>query len=233
MMSPTLCARHGVRPFTVASKRIGDRIRERGRFGREELVRVSLDQPKRSQIKWMTRADLDEHAVEASHVGGVAHVTELRKIALLDQACEPVCPDCLDELLVRSGEQPHSPTPASRAFDTAIIAENATVSGPLVKCGIHGIVFGSCTSPDMAALIDLRDTRPPGPVVKVVVVSPKAENEFWFDEAFLRRSLGADVDLSDGVYRMESGERSLLLLESGKSVCRHCLKDWLRRNGLA
>lgn len=233
MMSPTLCPRHGVRPFTVAAKRVGDRIRERGRFEPDELVRVSLDRPKRSHVAWMTRADLDEHAVAANYVDGVAHVTELRKIALLDQACAPVCPNCLDELLVRSGEQPHSPTPVSRAFDTAIVADNATVSGPLVKCDIHGIAFGSRTSPAMAALIDRRDAVPHGRLIKVVVISPKAENEFWFEEAFLRRLLGEDVDLSSGIYRMELGDRSLHLLESGKSVCGHCLEDWLRRNGIA
>lgn len=234
MRSPTLCARHGVRPFISAAKRIGDRIRERGRFEPDELVRVSLDRPKRSRAAWMTRADLDEHAVVAIHVDGVAHVTELRKFALLDRACEYVCPDCLDELLVRSGEQPHSPTPVSRAFDTAIVADNATVSGPLVRCDIHGIGFGSCTSPAMAALIDRSDALPHGrPIIKVVVVSPKAENEFWFDEAFLRRSLGEDADLSSGIYRMESDDRSLDLLESGTSVCKHCLRDWLQRNGIA
>ncbi|UOB55902.1 hypothetical protein MRS60_02005 [Burkholderia pyrrocinia] len=217
----------------MAAKRVGDRIRERGRFEPDELVRVSLDRPKRSHVAWMTRADLDEHAVAANSVDGVAHVTELRKIALLDQACAPVCPDCLDELLVRSGEQPHSPTPVSRAFDTAIVADNATVSGPLVKCDIHGIAFGSRTSPTTAALIDRRDAVPHGRLIKVVVISPKAENEFWFDEAFLLRVLGPDIDLSAGIYRMESGDRSIHLLESGKSVCRHCLEDWLRRNGIA
>ncbi|MCA8101406.1 hypothetical protein [Burkholderia contaminans] len=230
MMSPTLCARHGVRPFTVAAKRIGDRIRERGRFEPDELVRVSLDRPKRSYVVWMTRADLDEHAVTANHVDGVAHVTELRKFALLERACEHVCPDCLDELLVRSGEQPYSPTPVSRAFDTAIVADNATVSGPLVRCDIHGIGFGSCTSPAMVAVIDRREPLPHGRPIKVVVVSPKAENEFWFDEAFLRRLLGEDVDFASGIHRMELGERSLHLLESGESVCRYCLEDWLRRN---
>ena len=233
MMSPTLCARHGVRSFTVAAKRIGDRIRERGRFEPDELVRVSLDRPKRSHVVWMTRADLDEHAVTANHVDGVAHVTELRKFALLDRACEHVCPDCLDELLVRSGEQPHSPTPVSRAFDTAIVADNATLDGPLVKCDIHGIAVGSRTSPAMAALIDRRDAVPHGRLINVVVTSPKAENKFWFDEAFLLRVLGPDIDLATGIYRMESGERSLHLLESGKSVCKHCLKDWLRRNDIA
>ncbi|WP_407971104.1 hypothetical protein ACJ51O_02155 [Burkholderia pyrrocinia] len=217
----------------MAAKRVGDRIRERGRFEPDELVRVSLDRPKRSHVAWMTRADLDEHAVAANSVDGVAHVTELRKIALLDQACAPVCPDCLDELLVRSGEQPHSPTPVSRAFDTAIVADNATVSSPLVKCDIHGIAFGSRTSPTTAALIDRRDAVPHGRLIKVVVISPKAENEFWFDEAFLLRVLGPDIDLSAGIYRMESGDRSIHLLESGKSVCRHCLEDWLRRNGIA
>ncbi|MCA8022979.1 hypothetical protein [Burkholderia metallica] len=217
----------------MAAKRIGDRIRERGRFEPDELVRVSLDRPKRSHVAWMTRADLDEHAVTANHVDGVAHVTELRKIALLDQACVHVCPDCLDELLVRSGEQPHSPTPLSRAFDTSVVADNATVSGPLVKCDIHGIGFGSCTSPAMAAVIDRREPLPHGRLIKVVVVSPKAENEFWFDEAFLHRLLGDDVDLSSGIHRMDSDEHSLHLLESGESVCRYCLEDWLRRYRVA
>ncbi|KFG92659.1 hypothetical protein GQ56_0136065 [Burkholderia paludis] len=217
----------------MAAKRIDDRIRERGQFEPDELVRVSLDRPKRSHVVWMTRADLDEHAVTANHVDGVEHVTELRKFALLDRACVHVCPDCLDELLVRSGEQPHSPTPVSRAFDTAIVADNATVDGPLVKCDIHGITFGSRTSPAMAALIDQRDAVPHGRVINVVVTSPKAENNFWFDEAFLLRALGPDIDLSTGIYRMESGDRSFNLLDSGISVCKYCLRDWLQRNGIA
>ncbi|MBJ9755047.1 hypothetical protein [Burkholderia cepacia] len=234
MMSPMLCARHGGRPFTVAAKRIGDRIRGRGRFEPGELVQVSLDRPKRSYVVWMTRADLDEHAVTADYVDGVAHVTELRKFALLDRACEHVCPDCLDELLVRSGEQPHSPTPVSRAFDTAIIADNATVDGPLVRCNIHGIAVGSRTSPAMAALINQRDAVPHSRLINVVVTSPKAENKFfWFDEAFLLRVLGPDIDLSTGIYRMESGDRSRHLLRGGTSVCKHCLRDWLQRNGIA
>lgn len=227
-----MCARHGVRPFTVAAKRIGDQIRERGRFEPDELVRVSLDRPKRSHVVWMTRADLDEHAVTANHVDGVAHVTELRKFALLDRACEHVCPACLDELLVRSGEQPDSPTHVSRAFDTAVVADNATVEGPLVKCDIHGITFGSRTSPALAGLIDQRDAGPHGGLINVVVIPPKAENRFRFDEAFLLRALGPDIDLSAGIYRMESGDRSRALLESGTSVCKYCLRDWLQRNGV-
>ncbi|WP_230938888.1 hypothetical protein [Burkholderia vietnamiensis] len=220
-------------PFKIAAKRIGGRIRERGRFEPDELVRVSLDRPKRSHVVWMTRADLDEHAVTANHVDGVGHVTELRKFALLDRVCEHVCPACLDELLVRSGEQPDSPTHVSRAFDTAVFADNATVGGPLVKSDIHGITFGSRTSAALEGLIDQREAVRHGRLINVVVISPKAENRFWFDEASLRRAPGPDIDLSAGIYRMESGDRSRALLESGTSVCKHCLRAWLQRNGVA
>lgn len=78
----------------------------------------------------------------------------------------------------------------SRAFDTAVVADNATVEGPLVKCDIHGITFGSRTSPALAGLIDQRDAGPHGGLINVVVIPPKAENRFRFDEAFLLRALG-------------------------------------------
>jgi hypothetical protein len=224
-----LCAWHGVRPFTVAAKRIGGRIRERGRFEPDELVRVSLDRPKRSHVVWMTRADLDEHAVTANHVDGRA-CHRVAKVRVARPGVRAWLPP--DELLVRSGEQPDSPTHVSRAFDTAVFADNATVEGPLVKCDIHGITFGSRTSPALAGLIDQRDAVPHGRLINVVVISPKAENRFRFDEAFLLRALGPDIDLSAGIYRMESGDRSRALLESGTSVCKHCLRDWLQRNGV-
>jgi hypothetical protein len=232
MMSPTLCSRHGAKPVLMASRRVVERANQRENFAPGELVQVSLDRRKHSKQAWMTQAELDEHGVTARAVDGVVHVTEFPVIAALERTWTFVCRCCLDELLVRCGEQPYMPTPVERAFDMSIIADNAHVSGPLIRCEIHGIVLRRVVSPAIAAAMDGREAEAPLKLVRVVIVTPRAENDCWYDDASLRAVLGADIVVLDGVYRVEAGDASQKLLDAGVRVCQRCLVEWLTLQGI-
>ncbi|PCE30989.1 hypothetical protein [Burkholderia ubonensis] len=231
-MGPVLCHRHGFRFFRRASTGIGARIRTRGRFAPGELVKVSLDRPKGSKIAWMLRADLDAHQVDAKYVDNVAHVTAFPQIAALERAWTPVCPACLDELLVRSGEVPDSPTSDAQAFDTAIVAEGVTCSGSLAQCELHGLIVPTRSSPDIEEAIltigVLREVR----VVRVVDASVAHEPVYWFDEAFLRNVFGPGIEIVESTFRLESREAFVKLWNEGERVCPVCLREVLLRSGV-
>jgi hypothetical protein len=232
MTSSTLCSRHGMQVFISASRRVVERAKERGSFAPGELVMVALDRPKRTSHAWMTRAEFDENGVCNSPVDGVVHVTGLPVIAALNRTWMPVCQYCVDELLVRSGMLPHTPTPVERAFDMSVIADNANLSGPLIRCDVHGVVVRRKVSPAIAAAIDGTETNSPLRIVKVVIVMPRAENYCWYDEACLRELFGAGIDVTNGVYRVEPGDTLSKLLDAGMRVCQQCVADWLRRQGI-
>jgi hypothetical protein len=233
MMSPTLCSRHGMQPFTLASKRVVERANKRETCVPGELQKVSLDRPKRSKLAWMTQADLDELGLISHPVDGVVHITSLPVIAALEKTWMPVCGKCLDELLVRSGEQPSEPTLVERAFDMSVIADNAVLNTRLMRCRQHGLAMSSWVSPAIAAAVDgyfveggsLR-------LIRVMTVMPRAENISWHDEAFLYAMFGPELDLSSGAWRVDEGDNSELLYDRSARMCRHCVSDWLKRQGV-
>ncbi|OXJ06049.1 hypothetical protein CFB41_00125 [Burkholderia sp. AU33803] len=110
----------------MTSERVRARVRVRGQFAPGELVKVSLDRPKYSREMWVLRAEFDELEVEAPFVGNVAHVTAFPKIAALERLRAYGCSTCVDELLVRSGETPREPRSLQQAFDTSVVAADAT-----------------------------------------------------------------------------------------------------------
>ncbi|KVU30901.1 hypothetical protein WK64_19450 [Burkholderia ubonensis] len=241
MMGPVLCHRHGVRFFRRASKGIGARIRTRGRFAHGELVKVSLDRPKGSKIAWMLRADLDAHQVDPAYVDNVAHVTAFPQIAALERAWTHVCPACLDELLVRSGEVPDALTPEKQAFDTAVVAEGVTCSGSIAQCELHGLIFPTRSSLDIEEAILTIDVLREVRVVRVVDASMAHEPVYWFDEAFLQKVFGPDIEIVEATFRLESRVAFVKLWNAGerfvRSACGTCcgVAVWLmptrRREG--
>ncbi|KVZ62569.1 hypothetical protein [Burkholderia ubonensis] len=231
-MGPVLCRRHGVRFFRKASNGIGARIRTRGRFAPGELVKVSLDRPKGSKVAWMLRADLDAHQVDAKYVDNVAHVTAFPQIAALERAWTDVCPACLDELLVRSGEVPDAPTSDAQAFDTSVVAEGVTCSGSIAQCELHGLIFPTRSSPDIEEAILTIDVLREVPVVRVVDASVAHEPVYWFDEAFLRKVFGPEIGIAESTFRLESRAAFVKLWNAGERVCPVCLRNVLRRSGV-
>ncbi|WP_155122556.1 hypothetical protein [Burkholderia ubonensis] len=232
MMGPVLCHRHGVRFFRQASKGIGARIRTRGRFESGELVKVSLDRPKGSKIAWMLRADLDANQIDAEYVDNIAHVSAFPQIAALERAWTHVCPACLDELLVRSGEVPDAPTSEKQAFDTSVVAEGVTCSGSIARCELHGLIFPTRSSPDIEEAILTIDVLREVPVVRVVDASVAHEPVYWFDEAFLRKVFGPEIGIAESTFRLESRAAFVKLWNAGERVCPVCLRDVLRRSGV-
>ncbi|WP_133116886.1 hypothetical protein [Paraburkholderia acidicola] len=217
----------------MASKRIVACINTRGQFAPGELVKVSFDRPKRSSVAWMTRGELGEHAASATYVDKIAHITDRHAFAVLERQLVFVCPNCLDELLVRSGEQPFAPTSKEQAFDTSVVAKGVEPRGPIIKCDIHGMVFGRPTSPRIAGAIQRGDTLPDARLIRVITVSStKHENEFWFDEAFLHQVLGSKIEIAASVCRLEDRQYVDALLDVATGVCPHEMQDFLKRSGV-
>ncbi|WP_157636774.1 hypothetical protein [Burkholderia ubonensis] len=190
---------------------------------------MSLDRPKGSKIAWMLRADLDAHQVDAAYVDNVAHVTAFPQIAALERAWTHVCPACLDELLVRSGEVPDAPTSEKQAFDTAVVAEGVTCSGSIAQCELHGLIFPTRSSLDIEEAILTIDVLR---VVRVVDASMAHEPVYWFDEALLRKVFGPDIEIVEATFRLESRAAFVKLWNAGERVCPVCLRDVLRRSGV-
>ncbi|WP_321881998.1 hypothetical protein [Paraburkholderia bannensis] len=228
-MNPTrLCSRHGERRFERASPRIAQWIRDRGAFGAGEPVKVSLDRAKCTVAAWMTWTELREHEAVTTMVDGVAHVHALPMIAKLRGSWEPVCPDCRDELLVRSGVEPDYPTPVERAFDMSPIADNAESRQPLFACSKHGILRQRLASPAIVKAVSRGVASLGGRSIKVIVRNTHGEQVLWFDQALLRYALGDQIDVASGVYRIENGSEAQLLRELGWPVCGQCLEAWVK-----
>lgn len=231
-MGPIVCHRHGFNVVRMTSERVQARVRVRGQFAPGELVKVSLDRPRYSREMWVLRAEFDELEVEASFVGNVAHVTAFPKIAALERLRAYGCSTCVDELLVRSGQTPREPRSLQQAFDTSVVAADATWPEGFVRCELHGLISPVPTSPDIEAAIlstgGIRDCR----VVQVTDGTTRHELKYWFSEAFLHQVLGPGVGVEDSALRIADEEAFRLLRNAGEPVCRYCLRETLKRSGL-
>jgi hypothetical protein len=114
----------------------------------------------------MHRAELAEYAHLITYSGNTAHLTNFPAIAAIEKSLVPVCPRCLDELLVRSDEQPLQVTSRQSAFDTSLVAEDAKVSDDIRSCPIHGLVRPKRSSSLIANAIESGDTLPDSPLIK-------------------------------------------------------------------
>ncbi|WP_175857757.1 hypothetical protein [Burkholderia anthina] len=216
----------------MTSTGVAERVLSRGQFGPGELVKVSLDRPKYSKEMWMLRAEVDEHAADAVFVDNVAHVKAFPKIAALERLRAYVCSACVDELLVRSGEAPYRPTTKEQAFDTSVVAANAKWPSNHARCELHGLILPTRTSPDIEAAILSRDVIRDCRVVQVIDGSMKHEPKHWFDEAFLHKVFGPEIDVVDPTFRIEERATFVTLWDAGERVCPVCLRDVLKRSGV-
>ncbi|PQV44564.1 hypothetical protein B0G83_12272 [Paraburkholderia sp. BL21I4N1] len=232
MMSRVLCPRHGLQANALASPNIAARISARGQFEADQLVRVSFDRPKRSREIWMDRNELADHAHLITYVGKIAHLKDFPTMAAIERSLVHVCARCMDELLVRSGEEPAAPTSLESAFDTAMVAKDANVPERDVVCPIHGVVFKKTTSPQISRAIDSREARPSSRLIKTVLVSSERESVFWFDADFLRNVLGPELDLTSSALRLDDARFRETLMAKSTAVCSVCLHDLLIRNGV-
>lgn len=180
----------------------------------------------------MLRAELDEHEADATFVDQVAHVKAFPKIAALERLRAYVCLACLDELLVRSGETPYQPTTKEQAFDTSVVAANAKWPRNFARCELHGLIRPTRTSPDIETTILMIDVIRDCHVVRVTDASVKHESTHWFDEAFLRKVLGPDIDIVDSTFRIDDRAMFVQLWDAGEYVCPVCLREVLKRSGL-
>lgn len=231
-MGPIVCRRHGYDNGITTSKGIAARIRQRGQFLSGELVKVSLDRPRYSREMWMLRAELHEHEVDATFVDNVAHVKAFPKIAALERLREHLCSACLDELLVRSGETPCKPTTKEQAFDVSVVAANAKWPSNHARCELHGLILPTRTSPDIETAILTIDVIRDRHVVQVTDGSAKHKPKHWFDEAFLRKVLGPDIDIVESTFRIDDRATFVRLWDAGERVCPLCLREVLKRSGL-
>lgn len=231
-MGPNICRRHGIGRVRTTSKGIAARLRIRGQFAPGELVKVSLDRPKYSRDMWMLRAEFDEHDVEATFIDNVAHVTAFPKIAALERLRAYACSACMDELLVRSGEAPDEPTSTEQAFDTSVVAANAKWPSNHARCELHGLILPTRTSPDIEEAILSIDVVRDRHVVRVIKAWVNHEHGYWFDEAFLRRVCGHDIDIVGSTFRIDSEAAFVKLWDAGERVCPVCLREVLRRSGV-
>lgn len=217
----------------MASNRIVACVSTRGKFAPGDLIKVSIDRPGRSSVTWMTRDELGEHAASAMYVDKIAHITERPKFAPLERQWVYVCPVCVDELLVRSGEQPSAPTSEEQAFDTSVVAKGVRARRPVMRCKIHGLQHAKASSPRITGAVKRGHTLPDTRLIKVLVVSStKYENEFWFDEAFLRQLLGSEIDITASPCRLEDRKHINMLLDAATGVCPQCMRDFLTRSGV-
>ncbi|RBL67795.1 hypothetical protein C3E98_029910 [Pseudomonas sp. MWU13-2625] len=231
-MGPIHCGRHGRDNGITTSKGIAARIRQRGQFLSGDLVKVSLDRTKYSREMWMLRAELDEHEVDATFVNNVAHVKAFPKIAALERLRVYLCSACLDELLVRSGEAPYKPTTKEQAFDTSVVAANAKWSRGDARCELHGLIRPTRTSPDIEAAILSIDVIRDCHVVQVINASAQHEAKHWFDEAFLHKVLGTDIDIVESTLRIDDRAMFMQMWNAGELVCPDCLREVLERSDL-
>ncbi|VWC80579.1 hypothetical protein BLA9940_04767 [Burkholderia aenigmatica] len=231
-MGPRVCHRHGDDSTATTSTGVAAHIRVRGQCAPGELVKVSLDRPRYTREMWMLRAELDEHEVDATWVDRVAHVKAFPKIAALERLRAYVCLACLDELLVRSGETPHKPTTKEQAFDTSVVSANAKWPRRYARCELHGLILPTRASPDIETAILTIDVIRDCHVVRVIDARGKGESTYWFDEAFLRKVFGPDIDIVESTFRIDERDTFMTLWDAGEYVCPVCLREVLKRSGL-
>jgi hypothetical protein len=105
---------------------------------------------------WIAQSEVELHAPTAMLRDCVCHVSAFPQIAALKRLLVAVCPACLDELLVRSGEQPTTPISREQAFDEPVVAAGAEVGENIIKCDVHGFVFPTRSSFEIASAVDKR-----------------------------------------------------------------------------
>ncbi|MEB4734174.1 hypothetical protein OXV40_34590, partial [Burkholderia contaminans] len=154
------------------------------------------------------------------------------KIAALERLREYLCSACLDELLVRSGEVSYKPTTKEQAFDTSVVAANAKWSRGDARCELHGLIRPTRTSPDIEAAILSIDVIRDCHVVRVINASVEHEAMHWFDEAFLHKVLGTDIDIVESTFRIDDRATFVQMWDAGELVCPVCLREVLERSGL-
>ncbi|PRZ47754.1 hypothetical protein BX589_12984 [Paraburkholderia fungorum] len=215
-----------------SSKDVDACIGSRGRFAAGQLVKVSFDRPKRSREVWIHRAELTEYAHLIAYAEETAHLKDVPSIAAIESSLVPVCPRCLDELLVRSEEQPVQVTSRESAFDTSLVAEDANVSEGVPSCPVHGLARLKRTSPQIANANDSGGLLPCSALIKTILASDKHENVFWFEADYLRKRFGPGIDLTSSTCRLKPAEQGEALLEGAARVCPRCLRDFLVHNGV-
>lgn len=232
MSSRVLCSRHGFKAFTRASQTISDRIKTRGQFASNELIKVSVDRFKRSYQVWSDRSGVVEQVNSAKVTDGIVHLKAPQEIAMFERSLVFVCPDCLNELLVRSGETPDAATQRERAFDMSPIAGGAQLSDAVLACKFHGIVFPTRSSPLISSAIDKLDALDAADLVRILVASEARETEYWIDSKFAEDVLHVDLSSPANSYHLHEKEAIDALLDHSEKVCRQCLKHLLQRSGV-
>ena len=231
-MSPFLCSRHGVKSYTRASKAIHTRIKERGLFAADELAKVSVDRPKRSYTTWASRADIAPTIQLEEDASRTLHIKRLPDIPIFERTLAFVCPECLDELLVRSEREPRNPVSKEQAFDTAPIAATAIASDTCLRCKHHGFVFPTRSSYSISFAIDSNGVISARDVLQLSRHDKKHTSVYWFDTAFIHHTLNLDVDVPADRARLAESPLVDLLSRHGTRVCRRCLADLLQRSGI-
>lgn len=232
MSSRVLCSRHGFKAYTRASQAIGDRIKTRSQFASNELIKVAVDRVKRSYQVWSDRSALVEYANLANLSDGVLHLNVPQEIAAFERSLVPVCPDCLNELLVRSGETPDAATSREQALDMSPIAVGAQLGDAVLACRYHGIVFPTRSSPLVSSAIERLDAVDAANLVRILVTSGARQTEYWVDSEFAENVLHIDLSSPEKSYHLEDKESIDALLDRSEKVCRQCLKDLLQRSGI-
>lgn len=232
MRSRTLCSRHGVRSYAFASKHVEAGIKARGQFQSGKLVKISLDRRKHSKRAWVTWAELEAYLALVNVIDNVAHVTHFPAIAAIERSWVFVCPDCRDELLVRSGEPPESPTSVTQAFDTSAIAEAARVPDGTLACTIHGLVRSTRSSLLASEAIRTGSTLSNTSLIRILIAFPRSEQTHWFEADFLRRMLGENFSDASTTFRLDDAQQIDTLLMDANRVCPSCLRDLLKRSGI-
>lgn len=225
-----LCSRHGAKGYTRASKDIHTRIKERGLFAPDELTKVSVDRPKRSYAVWASRADIAPTIHLEEDISCALHIRRLPDIPVFERVLAFVCPECLDELLVRSGLEPKSPVSKEQAFDTSPIAATATASEGILRCKHHGLVFPTKSSYSISFAINSRGVIRARDILEVSRHHEKHTSVYWFDAAFINHTLTLDVGVPAERRRLADSQLVDLLLRHGAPVCRHCLAGLLQRS---
>uniref|UniRef100_UPI0036D9E43B hypothetical protein n=1 Tax=Streptomyces rochei TaxID=1928 RepID=UPI0036D9E43B len=136
------------------------------------------------------------------------------------------------ELAEHEVDATYKPTTKEQAFDTSVVAANANWPRGFARCELHGLIRPTRTSPDIEAAILSIDVIRDCHVVRVTNASVEHEATHWFDEAFLRKVLGPDIDIVESTFRIGDRATFVQMWDAGELVCPVCLREVLERSGL-
>lgn len=196
-----------------------------------QLVRLSIDRPKRSTSLWMQRTELAEYESLLTFNGKTAHLTNFPAMAAIERSLVEVCPRCLDELLVRCGEQPAQPVSRESAFDISPVAAEAVISHNLRICAIHGLFRPTRSSRWIAEAIKSNRMLSGRQLIRTTFIDHKHSSGYWFDADYLHKRFGSAIDLTSSAFRLERQHADVLLKRAAR-VCPRCLRDLLMRHGI-